>query len=305
MELDAAYRTYKPLLLSIAYRMLGSVACAEDLVQDAFVTMQQRRDSDQEEGDSVRNLKAYLCKMVTNRCLDYLKSARKKREVYVGPWLPEPLVQIHAVDTVDAGAVAGQDPLQKIVLEDTISYAFLFLLERLTPVERAVFILREAFEYDYRDIADFVNKTEPGCRKIYSRLKRKIQQEEPDAELFSSGQSEQLVLRFLHAAATGDMQGLFAMLADDIVLYTDGGGKVSAAAKPIASSQRVFAYIQGLLAKYPGTVRLVKINGQLGFVLSSPAEPFPTIVSLECQGDRVRRIFLLRNPDKMRHLNLG
>jgi RNA polymerase sigma-70 factor (TIGR02957 family) len=297
------YRTYRPLLLSIAYRMLGSVTHAEDMVQDAFVTVQQL-DSDKE-GGPVRNLKNYLCKIVTNRCLDYLKSSHKKREVYVGPWLPEPVVQDYAVVAGSASA-AGQDPLQTIVLEDTISYAFLVLLDRLTPIERAVFILREAFEYDYRDIADFVNKTELGCRKIYSRLKRKIQDELP-AGLISSAQSEQLVLRFLHATATGDMEGLFAMLSEDIVLYSDGGGKVRAAIKPITSSQRVLAFIQGLVSKGDGSgaVRLVKVNGQLGFVLSSPSEPFPTVVSLAFRDDRVQRIYLMRNPDKLRHLNLG
>lgn len=297
------YRTYRPLLLSIAYRMLGSVTQAEDLVQDAFVTVQQL-DSDKE-GGPVRNLKAYLCKVVTNRCLDYLKSSHKKREVYVGQWLPEPLIQDYAGMTGSSSA-AGGDPLQTIVLEDTISYAFLVLLDRLTPVERAVFILREAFDYDYRDIADFVNKTELGCRKIYSRLKRKIQ-DDPAAELIPSDQSEQLVLRFLHAAATGDMDGLFALLSEDIVLYSDGGGKVSAAVKPVMSSQRVLAFIQGLLSKSGGAggVRLVKVNGQLGFVLISPSEPFPTVVSLAFRDGRVQQIYLIRNPDKLRHLKLG
>lgn len=297
------YRMYRPLLLSIAYRMLGSVTHAEDLVQDVFVTVQQQEIN--KVGGPVRNLKAYLCKIVTNRCLDYMKSARKKREVYVGPWLPEPLVQEYAVMAGSAFA-AGQDPLQTIVLEDTISYALLVLLERLTPIERAIFILREAFEYDYRDIAEFVNKTELGCRKIYSRLKRKIQAE-PPAELIASAQSEQLVLSFLHATSTGDMEGLFAMLSEDVVLYSDGGGKVMAAINPITSSKRVLAFIQGLASKgdSEGVVRLVKVNGQLGFVLSSPTDSYPTVVSLEFKGDRIQRIYLMRNPDKLRHLNLG
>lgn len=295
MELDAAYLTYRPLLLSLAYRMLGSVTHAEDLVQDAFVTIQQQ--DIQQEGGSVRNLKSYLCKMVTNRCLDYLKSARAKREVYVGPWLPEPLVQDYET----------ADPLQRIVLEDTISYAFLFLLERLTPIERAVFILREAFEFDYSDIADFVNKTETGCRQIYSRLKRKIQDDKPQAELSTNDQSEQLVLQFLHATATGDMKGLFAMLADDIVLYNDGGGKVFAAIRPIVSSQRALAFIQGVISKETGefTMRLVRINGQIGVVLNSSSELYPTIISIEMHNDRVQRMYILRNPDKMQHLNLS
>lgn len=300
MELDSVYRSYRPLLLSIAYRMLGSVADAEDLVQDTFLTAQQMQNDKSVGGSRVNNLKAYLCKTVTNRCLDYLKSARRKREVYVGPWLPEPLVQ-----SVDVPSGQG-DPLQTVVLEDTISYAFLVLLDRLTPVERAVFILREAFEYDYGDIAEFLGKTSLGCRKIYSRLKRKIQ-DEPPAELPDTAQSEQLVMRFLHATATGDMEGLFALMAEDIVLYTDGGGKVSAAINPITTSKRVIAFVLGLAAKgeTQGEVILAKINGQLGFVLRSAIEPYPTVVSLDIRDNRIHRIYLIRNPNKLRHLNLA
>ncbi|RIX60339.1 RNA polymerase sigma-70 factor [Paenibacillus nanensis] len=304
MELDSVYQTYRPLLLSIAYRMLGSVTHAEDLVQDAFLTVQQQERS--KENPSVRNLKAYLCKIVTNRCLDYLKSARKKREVYVGPWLPEPLVQDYSAAVI-SGSNAGQDPIQTIELEDTISYAFLVMLERLTPIERAVFILREAFDYDYREIADFVNRTEIGCRKIYSRLKRKIQDDEKAAEPAANEHADQLVMRFLHAASTGDMEGLFAMLSEDIVLYSDGGGKVFAAIKPIETSKRVLAFIQGLASKDDGagSVRLVKVNGQLGFVLSTPSEPFPTVVSLAFKDGLVHKMYLVRNPDKLTHLRLG
>lgn len=195
-----------------------------------------------------------------------------------------------------------QDPLESAVMEDTISYAFLVMLNRLTPIERAVFILREAFDFEYRDIAVFVNKTELGCRKIYSLLKRKIQ-EEPTDGLTTNTQSEQLALRFLHATSTGDMKGLLSLLSEDIVLYSDGGGKVTAAIKPIVSQSRVIAFIQGLLANTEWNVRLVKVNGQLGFVLYSPSEPYPTVVSLECRNDRIGRIYLIRNPDKLKHLS--
>lgn len=304
MELDSIYQTYRPLLLSIAYRMLGSVTHAEDFVQDAFVSVQQQ--AVQQESPSVRNLKSYLCKIVTNRCLDYLKSARKKREFYVGPWLPEPLVHGYAGAPVAASS-AGQDPIQTIELEDTISYAFLVMLEKLTPIERAVFILREAFEYDYREIADFVNKTEFGCRKIHSRLKRKIGADEQHTEPAASEHADQLVMRFLHATSTGNMEALFAMLSEDIILYSDGGGKVFAATKPIETSKRVLAFIQGLASKDggAGSVRLVRVNGQLGFVLSTPSEPFPTVVSLAFKDGLIHRMYLVRNPDKLTHLQLG
>ncbi|MDO7907743.1 RNA polymerase sigma factor SigJ [Paenibacillus sp. JX-17] len=302
VELDFVYRSYKPLLLSIAYRMLGSVAQAEDLVQDVFVTVQQQRLY--KDDTSVSNCKAYLCKMITNRCLDFLKSNRFKRETYVGPWLPEPLVEPYA-DPSGAGASLHQDPLQTVLLEDTISYAFLILLDQLTPVERAVFILREAFEFDYHDIAHFVDKTEPGCRKIYSRLKRKIQAE-PAADQIPGSQHKLLVTSFLQAVSTGDMEKLLALLSDDIVLYSDGGGKVLAAVKPITSSQRVIGFIQGILSKSTGTetFQLVKINGEPGFIISGPSEPFPTVVSLAFIKGKIGRIYLIRNPEKLQHLHL-
>lgn len=301
MELDSVYQTYRPLLLSIAYRMLGSVTQAEDFVQDAFLTIQQQ--ALQQGSPSVRNPKSYLCKIVTNRCLDYLKSARKKREVYVGPWLPEPLVHDYAAAPGTASS-AGADPIQSIELEDSISYAFLVMLEKLTPIERAVFILREAFDYDYREIADFVNRTELGCRKIYSRLKRKIGADEQHTEPAASKHADQLVMHFLHATSTGNMEALFAMLSEDIVLYSDGGGKVFAAIKPVETNKRVLAFIQGLASR-EGSVRLVRVNGQLGFVLSTPSEPFPTVMSFAFKDGLIHRIYLLRNPDKMAHLQLG
>ncbi|NHN34498.1 RNA polymerase sigma-70 factor [Paenibacillus agricola] len=296
MELDSAYLSFRPLLLSIAYRMLGSVSDAEDLVQDVFLIA--RKWDTNKEGDHVRNLKAYLCKIVTNRCLDFLKSARKKREVYIGPWLPEPLVQHYTIES-------GQDPLQTIMLEDTISYAFLILLDRLTPVERAVFILREAFDYDYRDIADMIGKTELGCRKIFSRLKRKIQAE-PDTPRTDEAQSVELVHRFLHAASTGNMHALVATLTEDIAVYTDGGGKVHAAIRAIRTMPRVAAMVQGLSSKMDGQTRIrtARINGAVGLIVSSSDDRFNAVISFQIRANRIHNIYILRNPDKLRHLNL-
>ncbi|WP_028608814.1 RNA polymerase sigma factor SigJ [Paenibacillus harenae] len=296
MKLEAAYLSYRPSLLSIAYRMLGSVSDAEDLVQDVFV-IARNREMDRE-GDPIRNPKAFLCKMVINRCLDFLKSARKKREVYVGPWLPEPLVR---QDSHESGNV----PLQSIILEDTISYAFLILLDRLTPVERAVFILREAFDYDYRHIADTIGKTELGCRKIYSRLKKKIQAE-PDVPLTDEGQSKELVYRFLQAASTGNMQALVSLLTEDITIYSDGGGKVLAATRPIRSPQSAAAFILGLVSKADVQTRvlLAQINGAAGLVISSPDGSYNAVISFQPKAGRIQNIYILRNPDKLRHLNL-
>ncbi|MFS0870750.1 RNA polymerase sigma-70 factor [Paenibacillus xylanilyticus] len=300
MELDVAYSMYRPLLFSIAYRMLGSVTNAEDLVQDTFVTLQQKAMDEEEE--NIRDLKAYLCKIVTNRCLDYLKSAKAKREVYIGPWLPEPLLQEYTMTPASTGA-EGMDPLHTIELEDTVSYAFLVILERLTPVERAVFILREAFVFEYDVIADFLDKKESACRKMFSRLKRKIENES-EMEWVANVKSEQLALRFLHAATTGEMEDLLQLLSEDVTLYSDGGGKITAAVKPIISNQRVLAFIEGLIAKGDGleSVRIVKVNGQPGLLIKVSIEASPTIVSLAFKNGRVQEIYVMRNPDKLRHV---
>lgn len=296
MNLDTAYSSYRPWLMSIAYRMLGSVSDAEDLVQDVFV-IARNREVDSERG-SILNLKAFLYKIVINRCLDLLKSSRKKREVYIGPWLPEPLVQQDSCESAN-------DPLQTIILEDTISYAFLILLDRLTPVERAVFILREAFEYDYRLIAETIGKTELGCRQIFSRLKRKIQAE-PDELLQDEGQSRELVHRFLHAASTGNMDALILMLTEDITVYTDGGGKVRAAIRPIQTPERVAALIRGLASKVDAQTRVfsARVNGGAGFIISSSDARFNAVISFQMKGGLIQNIYIVRNPDKLRHLNL-
>lgn len=246
MELEAAYQTYRPLLQSIAYRMIGSVTEAEDIVHDLFLNYNRLPLED------VNNMKAYLIKAVTNRSLNYLESARKKREVYAGMWLPEPLADSR-----------GDNPAEKLVREETLSYALLVVLEQLTPVERAVFILREALAYDYRDIAACLDKSEANCRKIFSRAKQKVQQESaypPKAV----GWEEPLVAKFLQAANTGDFHEVIDLLTEDAVLMSDGGGKVRAALRPIQTRARVFAFLQGIATKgsFAGENRLAAINGE-------------------------------------------
>ncbi len=296
MELAAAYMQYRPLLLSIAYRMLGSVSDAEDLVQDAFIQVQKAESNG--DGKTIHNLKAYLCKIVTNRCLDYAKLARNRREVYVGPGLPEPVVE-------HVEPQSGQDPLQTIELEDSISYAMLILLEQLTPIERAVFFLRECFAFSYRELADMLGKTELGCRKIHSRLKRNMQAE-PDEPLIPAESSAELVRQFIHAAATGDLQGLIALLASDVIVYSDGGGKVRAASRPVHSPANAAALLLGIASKLDPTtfIRLVKLNGSVGIVLSSSDGSSNSVIGFSFYAGRIRRIYVLRNPDKLRHLRM-
>jgi RNA polymerase sigma-70 factor (TIGR02957 family) len=285
MELDTLYKTYQPFLFSIAYRMLGSVTDAEDIVHDLF--LQLKLDTDQ-----IKDLKAYLAKVTTNRCLNFLKSARKRREVYTGPWLPEP--RVHQTE----------QPLDKIVTDETVSYAFLVLLEQLSPVERAVFILREAFAYDYEDIAGMLEKTEVNCRKIYSRAKRKLKNDLP----FHPENTERVDLlakTFIKASMTGNFEEFIDILTEDVVLVTDGGGKVIAALNPIVNKQRVSAFLKGISAKgsFIGELLPVMVNGQKGILQVKEGHPVKVICfELDSKQKNIRRIFIVSNPDKLNHI---
>ncbi|WP_020616523.1 RNA polymerase sigma factor SigJ [Paenibacillus daejeonensis] len=295
--LSSAYTTYRPLLLSIAYRMLGSVSDAEDVVQDVFVTLSAKHAVAGDEEEE-HQWKPYLCKIVTNRCLDLLRSARRKRELYVGPWLPEPLVQ----ELPDRDHC---DPLQTIELEDSISYAVMVMLQHLTPTERAVFILREAFGFAYSEIGEILGKTELGCRKIYSRLRKKIQGMQPEED--NVAEASELLHRFMHAAISGDLGGLIDLMHEDIAAQTDGGGKIAAATRVIASRPNVAAFIMGLAKRLDETTRArpVLVNGLEGLLVVSQDGLGDAVISLAFRDHRIQHIYMVRNPDKLRHIRLG
>ncbi|CAG7628663.1 ECF RNA polymerase sigma factor SigJ [Paenibacillus solanacearum] len=283
------YRDYKPLLFSIAYRMLGTVSEAEDIVHDLFL-MVPKLDT-----DAIYNTKAYLCKAVTRRCIDYLESARVRREQYVGPWLPEPLLY----DT----ASPSDDPSWLAERNDDISFALLLLLERLNPTERAIFVLRQAFDYDYKDIADMLSRSEAACRKTFSRLKEKLETERPLAPPNELRTTAPLVRGFLQAVDTGDVEQFLHLLTEDAVLLSDGGGKVRAAMRPILGADRVAAFLLGVNSKRPDhmTPRPAVINGSPGVVMMYNGQPY-SVMLFELLGPRVHRIYLVRNPDKMQHV---
>lgn len=284
------YQQYKPLLFSLAYRMLGTVSDAEDIVQDVFLHAQQPGRLEQ-----VEQVKAYLCKMTTNRCLDTLKSAQKKREVYTGPWLPEPLL------------VSEHDPLNQFIHDETISYAMLTLLENLTPVERAVFILREAFELPYDLIAEVTGKSPQHCRKILSRLRPKLSQASNDKSgAISREKAEALIEQFLYAARTGDLEGMIQMLSHEAVLVSDGGGKVSAAQHPITTPQRIAGFLAAIAEKtlqQPDRFCIAShsINGSMGLLIMED-DAVSNVFSFSFQHDKIAAIYIVRNPDKLTHL---
>src|SRR6202167_814845 len=230
-EAGAAEAEHRPLLFSIAYGMTGSVGDAEDIVQDAFLGLTRAGQA----GTAIANLKAYLTTTVTRLGINYLRSARVRRETYVGDWLPEPIVV----------PVGGPGPAEHAELADSLSMAFLVLLEALSPVERAVFMLREVFGYRYPDVARITGKTEVNCRQIFARARQRISAgaqthtEPPVGRGERRAEGEELARRFFEAAGGGDMEALLDMLAPDVVFHGDGGGKAQAIGRPLAGRERV------------------------------------------------------------------
>lgn len=281
------YEQYKRLLFTLAYQLTGSTSDAEDVLQDVFLKVY---DVDLER---LVEPKAYLCKMVTNRCRDLHKSARKRREQYFGEWLPEPIL------------TPNDESFESVVREELLSYAMLVLLEKLSAAERAVFVLREALAFDYPDIAELVGKSEANCRKLMSRARGKmgINPEEP---IYPEAANEEWVHRFLTALEQGNVDTVVSMLANDVVLVSDGGGKAIAAVHPIESRNSVARFLLGLIHKAPFyeegvKLEITNINGQTGLVIHS-SNGINTVGLIHVEGNSIRNVYLVRNPDKLRNL---
>jgi RNA polymerase sigma factor (sigma-70 family) len=286
---------YRPLLFSIAYGMTGSVGDAEDIVQDAFLGLTRAHQA----GTTVADPKAYLATAVTRLGINYLGSARVRRETYVGDWLPEPVV-------VPAGEPG---PAEHAELADSLSMAFLVLLEALSPVERAVFMLREVFGYGYPDVARTIGKTEVNCRQIFARARHRVAaggQLRDSAPLPARrAEGEELARRFFEAAAGGDMDALLGMLAPDVVFHGDGGGKAQAIGKPLAGRQRVIRLLVGLFRRgrvLGASLRLAWVNGQPGAAMYDAEGRVISVVELDVADGVVQAIRSVVNPDKLGHL---
>ena len=277
------FERHRSLLFSIAYRMLGSVADAEDIVQDAYLRWQKAPETE------VRSPKSYLSAVVTRLSIDRLRSARAWREEYVGPWLPEPLISERAEDI--------GDPTE---LNECLSMAFLVLLESLNPVERAVFLLREVFDYDYEEISRIVGKSEDNCRQIAHRARQSVAARRPRFER-SPEEEERLTRRFLEACTSGDMEGLVSLLSEDVTLWSDGGGKVAAAPYPIQGPERVARFLLGVLRTVPPGfyARPVRVNGGPGAVGYVDGRP-TGVVALDVADGRLRGVRIVVNPEKLR-----
>jgi RNA polymerase sigma-70 factor (ECF subfamily) len=290
MRTEAPYEELRPLLFSIAYRMISSVGEAEDIVQEAFLRLHRA----EAEGTRIESPKAYLSAVTTRLSIDHLKSARVRREQYVGQWLPEPLLTDESAPDAEAHAEVA----------DSLSMAFLVLLESLTPVERAVFLLREVFEYGYDEIARVVDRTEDNCRQLYLRARRHVDEGRPRFEA-SRKQRDELAERFFAAAERGDLAALEEMLAADVVLYGDGGGKAPSWPRPIYGRERVAKLIVGTLkqAKELGvTRRAAHINGQPGVMFLDDEDRIGAVMSVDVADGLVQTIRGVTNPDKLEHL---
>jgi RNA polymerase sigma factor (sigma-70 family) len=286
---------YRPLLFSIAYGMTGSVGDAEDIVQDAFLGLTQARQA----GTTIDDPKAYLATAVTRLGINYLRSARVRRETYVGDWLPEPMVV--------SADVPG--PAEHAELADSLSMAFLVLLETLAPVERAVFMLREVFGYGYPDVAKITGKTAVNCRQIFARARQRIVAG-GQARSFAlpparRAEGAELARRFFEAATGGDMDALLGMLAPDVVFHGDGGGKAQTIGKPLVGRERVISLITGLLRRprlSDVSTRLAWVNGQPGAVVYDAEGGVVSVVELDIAGGLIQAIRSIVNPDKLRRI---
>jgi RNA polymerase sigma-70 factor (TIGR02957 family) len=286
-DTEVLYSQHKPLLFSLAYRMLGSVTDAEDVVQEAILMYGEQANE-----TAIGNGRAYLCKTVTNMCINRMHSARHKRETYIGEWLPEPIVFYDEED----------DPYRILQTKDSLSTAYLLLLEHLSYTERAVFLLREAFEYDYAEIAGMIGKSRANCRKIFSRAKSKIsgngEEEQPPAQ---SGLTDLLEL-FLESLHTGNIAGTLELLKDRAVLYVDGGGKVNAVAELVVGSENIVRFLHGFVSRGVfDSIRSFTVNGSPGIVVYQDGCP-THVVSFSYSSDGIEAIYIVANPDKIKHV---
>jgi RNA polymerase sigma-70 factor (ECF subfamily) len=286
-DLTTTFQRHQPKLYGIAYRMLGSTADAEDIVQDAYLRWHQTGTG------PVQVPEAWLTTIVTRLCIDRLRAARTEREAYRGPWLPEPLFG-EVARPAERGAELAVD----------MSFAFLLLLERLAPEERAAFLLHEVFDCDYPEIANVLGRNEAACRQIVHRARVSVHQGRPRFQV-SEATRRRLLEKFASALQTQDHAALLVLFAEDATWTADGGGKAKAATKVVRSAERISRFAIGVWRRYTAglVVRIVPINGELGLLMSVHGTPRSTI-SIETDGARILAVYTVLNPDKLKKATL-
>ncbi len=281
------FERQRPLLFGIAYRMLGSAMEAEDVVQETYLRFRASAPG------ALQSPRAYLATIVTRLCLDQLKSARARREQYIGPWLPEPL----PTSADDPELVPGR----RLEERESLSMAMLVLLESMAPLERAVFVLREVFAYRFREIAELSGRREDACRQAFHRAQRSLEQRRPRYQA-SADELERLTVAFVQAAGSGDVQQLTHLLAADVTAWSDGGGKVAAATRLLHGPEAVMRFTLGIVRKAPPdlSIAVEQANGQPAIVVREPdGTPF-FVLLLEAGEHGARALYGMRNPDKLR-----
>ncbi|ASR49218.1 RNA polymerase subunit sigma [Paenibacillus kribbensis] len=295
LSLEELYQKYRKYSFAIAYRMLGTVTDAEDVVQDCFVELENKPLND------IQNPKAYVAKMTMNRCLNLLNSARKQRETYVGQWLPEPLGE------------SADLPAEWLERKDMISYAFLVLLEQLKPIERAVFVLREAFQYDYKDIAELLGKTESNCRQLFSRSRRILSSGEsvlaaPASNPQNNAARIKLLERFTSAFLAYDVTAMLELLAEQPAFVADGGGNVHTVMRPMVVRKGVLALLTSrrvLTALRERELVHTVINGELQLAFLQEGKVKEALcIRLTPDGEHIQDFYLMINPDKLGHIHV-
>lgn len=279
------FNAHRPLLFGIAYRMLGRVSEADDMMQEVWLRWQKQ------DAAGIQSAKAWMVSATTRLCIDQLRSARRQREEYYGIWLPEPLM-----------AAAADQPDKSAELADSLTMAFMLMLESLRPTERAVFVLREVFDYDYPEVAAIVGKTEANCRQIVRRAKTGLQGASR-APSPPTPQARRLVEEFLAATASGKVEEILALLAEDSSVLSDGGGRVKAAGRPILGADHVSRFLLGIWPRFVIEMerRYVDINGSPGLLMRLDGQVHYAF-AFEVEAERVRNIYIVCNPEKLRHL---
>ena len=281
-----SFESYRPYLFAIAYRMLGSAMDAEDLVQETYLRSQTTPP------ETIRSLKAFLTTILTRLCMDQLQLARRKREVYVGPWLPEPILT--------TTTPASEDPAERVEREESISQAFLALLEELQPFERAVFLLHEVFEYEFAEIATMLDKSEAACRRSFSRAKLHLRAHRPRFPA-SPQTHRQLLTSYFQAVQTGEMNTLTDLLAEEVTLWADAGGKLKQAPlRPIVGRDAVARFSLGTKRFWPENARveLEDVNSQAALIIRAGGQVF-SVLSIEVEAEQIQTIRIIANPEKL------
>jgi RNA polymerase sigma-70 factor, ECF subfamily len=293
MNMVESFETYRSYLFAIAYRMLGSAMDAEDIVQETYLRYQATPP------ETISSLKAFLTTVITRLCMDQLHLARRNREQYLGPWLPEPII------TTESPELAKVE--ERVDMYESISLAFLVLLEQLQPTERAVFLLREVFEYDYAEIAAFLGNSEVACRQSFSRAKKHLGDHRPRFPASPEIQ-RQLLTGFMQAVQAGEMTALINVLAEDVTFWGDGGGKVvGAATHPIAGRMAVAQFLLKTWSLFRSSlpedarVELAEVNGQPALVTRAGDRAF-AVLTIEADAQRIRTIRIIANPEKLAHV---